>query len=172
MRLIDGGAFNGDSVLRFIELEPKANEILAFDPNDTFNGIWRAIEERYPQVKFYQLALSDKDGEIEYTQRPNDKPFGSTTAKDKRDWGQGSVRKVTAHDINRYITEGCILKLDVEGGEYDILERLVETGKVKDISKLYIEWHTSKMRPKQAYEQRQDKIMETLDSLGLQVVPW
>ena len=38
-----------------------------------------------------------------------------------------------------------ILKLDVEGAEYEILEKLLESGLMSRVSKLYAEWHWNKM---------------------------
>ena len=34
-----------------------------------------------------------------------------------------------------------VVKLDVEGAEYEILEDLIRTGAISKISKIYIEWH-------------------------------
>lgn len=170
MILLDVGAFNGDSVLHFMETEANVDKILAFDPNNTFWGIWNAISERYPKVKFYEAAVYNRNGTVKYTQRPTDKPFGSTIAKNKRDWGQGDVREVKCLDIAELVTEDCVLKLDAEGSEYEILERLIETNKLKFIKRLYLEWHTTKMTTD--YTQRQSEIEAYLKKAGVEVREW
>lgn len=43
--------------------------------------------------------------------------------------------------IDRLNYEYICLKLDVEGSEYDILKRMMETSSLKKVNKLYVEFH-------------------------------
>ena len=73
----------------------------------------------------------------------------------------------TMFDINDYI----ILKLDIEGGEYDVLEKMIKDGSVKYINKLYIEWHFSKLIGFDVDRHtRLNKILT--DSYGLTILDW
>ncbi len=44
-------------------------------------------------------------------------------------------------DVVRDAGQGCVVKIDAEGGEYELLKRLHETGTDKMISLLLVEWH-------------------------------
>ena len=145
MKLIDIGAFNGDSALHFIAY-PDIDSIDAYEPNPSFEGIWRAITRRYPTIKFYESAVYTKNGEVRYTQRPDNLPLGSTIMDTKSGWGMGEVKNIRCVDILDIVpNEPFCMKMDAEGAEYDILERLIESGKSNFIDRLYIEWHDSKM---------------------------
>jgi FkbM family methyltransferase len=157
MKLIDLGCFNGDSVLHFISY-PDIDEIEAYDPNLEYLDIWQAISKHYKQVTFKGVAVYTHNGRIEYTQRPTELPLGSTVMKEKSGWGDGEVREVPCVDILDIVTEDCVLKVDVEGAEYDILERLVEHDRDRFVKRLYVEWHDSKMSSDNT--ERQEKLME------------
>lgn len=167
MRLLDLGAFNGDSALHFIAF-PAVTEIDAYEPNGDFKALWAGISEFYPAIRFHQLAVSDHNGVAKYTKRPPELPLGSTINPDKRAYGEGEVYPVQCVDIADLITEDCWLKLDVEGEEYKILERLIDTGKIDLVQRLYVEWHTRKMSGD--YEKRERAILEKLTNT--EVMEW
>ncbi len=144
MKHIDIGAFNGDSVLHFISY-PDIDSIEAYEPNSDFKDIWKAIEKHYPNVKILPYAVYTHTGTVPYYKRPADLPLGSTIMKSKIQQSEHEISEVKCVDILDVITEKCSLKLDAEGAEYDILERLIESGKAELIDRLYIEWHDSKM---------------------------
>lgn len=143
MKLLDIGAFNGDSALHFISY-PDIDSVEAYEPNEDFKDIWQAISNHYP-ITFINKAVYTYNGEIEYYQRPSELPLGSTIMKEKIQSTPATTKKVECVDILDLITEMCCLKLDVEGAEYDILERIITGGKADLIDRLYVEWHDSKM---------------------------
>ena len=57
------------------------------------------------------------------------------------------IKKLPCIDLARFITETfrpedyLILKLDIEGAEYDVLERLTETRAIEWLDELYVEFH-------------------------------
>lgn len=169
MMLIDIGCFNGDSPLHFIA-DPQIDSIVAFDPNPRHRGIWAAIEAHYPSIKFNQLAISDHNGTAEYSLMPEEKPLGSTISKEKRDFGSAEVTEVRVKDIAEIVTEPCWMKLDAEGEEYKILERLIETDKLRLVKKIWLEWHTGKMV--NDYKAREEAIKAEIEKLGIEVKPW
>lgn len=154
MKLVDLGAFNGDSALHFISY-PDIDSVDAYEPNEVFTELWIAISDYYDYaIQFIPKAVYTYSGEIEYTLRPRDKFLGSSVMKDKRDWGDGDIIKVPCLDILDIIPdEKFCLKLDVEGAEYDILERLISSGKSDLVDRLYVEWHDSKMSSDNAQRQ-------------------
>lgn len=144
--MIDIGAFNGDSVLHFMSY-PDIDAVDAYEPNTTYTNIWKAIEKHYAgKVRIFPFAVYTYKGRVEYTQRPDDLPLGSTIMKTKSGWGNGEIKKVICVDILDIIPdEPFCLKVDAEGAEYDILERLIDSGKSDLVDRLYVEWHDTKM---------------------------
>jgi len=77
-------------------------------------------------------------------------------------------------DIAEYITENfnkqdyIILKLNVEGAEYDILEHLLLTKVIHYIDKIYCCWHYKKSfkNSKVITEERQKRLINQLNELG------
>jgi len=143
MKLIDIGAFNGDSALHFISY-PDIDSIDAYEPNEDFKLIWQAIEGTYP-IKFINKAVYTYNGTVDFYKRPPESPLGSTImeSKIKREVEVSQVECVDILDI--VPDETYCLKLDAEGAEYDILERIITEGKPDNIDRLYVEWHDSKM---------------------------
>lgn len=170
MRLLDVGCFNGDSVLHFAS-NNSFDEIIAFDPNNSFTELWQAISKRYPHVTFHNGAAFTHNGTIEYTQRPENAPLGSTINQDKNDWGMGEVFTVPCYDILEFIVPDTAIKLDGEGSEFDILERIINNDYLKYIPTFYLEWHASKMKTGN-YSERQEKILEVLTRENKNIHPW
>ena len=167
MKLIDIGAFNGDSTLHFISY-PDIDSIDAYEPNGDFTGIWRAITWHYPSVHFFQSAVYTHNGKVQYTQRPADLPLGSTIMTSKSGWGMGEVKEVPCIDILDIIpNEPFCLKVDAEGAEYDILERLIESGKSDLVDRLYVEWHDTKMDTDNS-----DRQIGIVEHFGKRVKAW
>ena len=65
-----------------------------------------------------------------------------------------------------------ILKMDIEGAEYDTLEKIITDGRLKFINKLYIEWHSTMFSEPEKYKIREDKIIEEFKKFGIPVEPW
>lgn len=145
MKLIDIGAFNGDSALHFISY-PDIDSIDCYEPNPNFEDLWAAIERYYPTIKFYNDAVYTHNGKITFYKRPDELPLGSSIMKEKIQNAEHIKLEVNCVDILDIIPdEKFCLKIDAEGAEYDILERLIESGKHQLVDRLYVEWHDSKM---------------------------
>jgi CheY-like chemotaxis protein len=65
-----------------------------------------------------------------------------------------------------------ILKMDIEGAEYDTLEKIISDGRIKFIKKLYIEWHSTMFSEPEKYKAREDKIIEEFKKFNIPVEPW
>ena len=81
-------------------------------------------------------------------------------------------------DFSKWIFENLkeddyvVLKMDIEGSEYDVLEKLIETDATKFIDKLYIEFHSNMFTDKESYKKREDKIKEHFSNNNIEVYPW
>jgi len=144
VKLIDIGGFNGDSALHFISY-PDIDSVDVYEPNTDFPRIWQAISDTYP-VKFIPKAVYTHNGGITYHKRPDDQPLGSTIMTDKIQDAEAITMSIPCVDILDIVpNEPYCLKIDAEGAEYDILERIITKGKPELIDRLYVEWHDSKM---------------------------
>jgi FkbM family methyltransferase len=147
MKHIDIGAFNGDSVLHFVSYHD-IDSIDAYEPNDMYWPLWTAINKFYPEVNFYPYAVWTRDGKVIFDQRTDKHAMGSTMMLNKHGYGMGRCIGVKCIDVLKILPpkdEKVSLKIDAEGAEYDILERIVKAGKSDQIDRLYVEWHGNKM---------------------------
>jgi FkbM family methyltransferase len=147
MKHIDIGAYNGDSVLHFISYHD-IDSIDAYEPNDIYEPLWEAINDFYPEVMFYPYAIWTQNDYVDFDRRVDKHAMGSTMMKNKHGYGMGIETMVRCFDILSILPsndEKVSLKIDAEGAEYDILERIVKAGKSHQIDRLYVEWHGNKM---------------------------
>lgn len=148
---IDCGAWTGDSVVNFIrkfknyiiyafECEPRLTKTLEILSNEyNFNFINKAIWTSnskinlYPGVEnftqssslfFSKKKLIDKNNPI------------SVEAIDFSEWIKNNFNK----------TDYIVCKMNIEGAEYDVLEKMLLDGSIDYINKLYIAWHYKKLK--------------------------
>lgn len=148
---IDGGARIGESlnilinnrndldnaIIIFYECNPKHINTLQNIINKDKHRIiieQKALWNKNEQKNFY--FSEDIWGDLGCTLKPE--------KKEKLDLKNPiSVECVDINDVIESIDNDyyIILKLDIEGAEYEVLERLLETGNIKRINELYVEFH-------------------------------
>ena len=158
-----------------ISLEPLVGRfepavLYGFDP-------WPGLVEGETDVDGTRVVLERKaawveDGEIEFARVRGLRGWDSTVmrAKNARDeWSRADAIRVPCFDFSawlRTLPEPPIVKLDVEGAEFPILERLLEDGTDALVAELLVEWHDDKM-PEYA-----DRRAGLVASLRCPVLPW
>lgn len=150
MIYIDLGAYTGDTVDKFLRSHPRITEVWAFEPYP-YTKEWDDIKRAYPNVEITLInkAAWIKDEELDFSVHAN--PHSHTIVSDCVNYKDGGTVKVAAIDFVTWFTElyklsyttldYVIVKIDVEGAEYAILERLIETGIISAINELYVEFH-------------------------------
>jgi FkbM family methyltransferase len=109
--------------------------IYAFEANpDTFQRLLKTIE--HTNVQAYNVALSNDEKELEFVQGVVSHVFAEKTYIRPYHLKQQTVVKVQAKRLGQFDIKGdsIILKIDVEGHEYEVLEggrELFEAGRVK-----------------------------------------
>ena len=149
---IDCGGYDGCSALMFLLAEPDF-ECVSFEPNP---DLW--VHYDGLPTRLIRKAAFTYDGEIDFTIDPVDGD-GSTLVAGKRvDFTRSvadedcPVLRVPCVDLSAFIRTAAqthdriVLKLDVEGAEYDILEHLLREGTIGSIERLYCEFHGHKMQ--------------------------
>jgi len=140
-KIIDCGANIGMSVLFFKMLYPNSS-ILAFEPNpQAFEMLVKNIEENnLRNVTTINAALSNKNGLISFYQSNEpDSLRGSTNSVR----GGKNKYQVKTIKLSSYIDDFDIdlIKMDVEGSEWEVLDDLKEADKLRKCKQYLIEYH-------------------------------
>ena len=105
--------------------------LYGFDPHpDTAVGELRLGRTL---IRTYRQAAGTRDGTVAYTARGLSSFVG------------GGADEVPCFDLAAWLEAntpaGCVLKLDVQGAEYALLEHLLATGADRLVLRLLVEWH-------------------------------
>jgi FkbM family methyltransferase len=147
---IDGGARLGESIEIIKNDIPEYSdfEFYLFEPNRQYYDALQDLANSNSKVNFVEGAIWDKNGESDFF-IANDVwgDVGSTLHMEKKEkLDTENPLKVKTYDIVDIIgwfseDDYIVLKLDVEGSEYDIINRLIISNKIPSIKEYLIEWH-------------------------------
>lgn len=162
---IDCGGYDGCSVIKFLLKNP-GYDVVSFEANPE---LWKYYKKLPTQL--VKKAVYDYDGIIEFTLDPIDAD-GSSLIKEKIiDFNQKVKNEdcpklqVECIDLSKEIEsysktyKNIVLKLDVEGAEYAILEKMLADETLKYISHLYAEFHWNKIGMK---KEKHDILIESV----------
>ena len=176
---IDCGSYDGCSVRKFNDLYDKDNdyEYYCFEGNPNL-FIWHPVNDR---CVFHRNIVYSSNDTVDFF--IHDVSGGSTVSKEKH---QGYIDKYqTPSHIVKYNPvilssfiernfkkdDYIVLKLDIEGAEFAVLEDLIEKRYLEYINKIFIEWHTEgrtdRESPKafiEAFEKKCYKLEIEIDS--------
>ncbi|AYA62996.1 FkbM family methyltransferase [Alteromonas sp. RKMC-009] len=162
---IDCGGHDGCSTIKF-KLSNPGYEIITFEGNPE---LWPYYENLPTQL--IKKLVSNYTGEIEFIIDPVDAD-GSSIVKEKNIDFHKEVKNedcpvivMPCIDLSEFIREKAkyyqeiVLKLDVEGAEYAILEKMHQDDTLKYITKLYAEFHWYKIdMPKEQHDALIEKL--------------
>lgn len=148
MVVVDIGANRGDVARAFAA---RGATVHAFEPNpDIFPELEQAAQE-YPGIRPHLCAVLDCDTEMklylhrDYSADPHGHSESSSLLANKVNVSETEYRTVPVRDIATIISEiGLpvdILKMDVEGAEYQILDRMIDSGAIEKVGMLLVEPH-------------------------------
>jgi FkbM family methyltransferase len=166
---LDCGAYKGSSVKKFIELykDYKDYNIICFEPNIYFCNF---IKRRYDFVETIQKACWNKDCVMTFKHGTGKFSNGSSLIFEKKIRGHWSCGDILCIDFSKWIAtnlkpnDHIVCKLNIEGAEYKVLEKMISDGTDKYINKFYIDWHWTKCNMS---KKNHLKISSQVDS-----VPW
>ena len=149
---IDCGANVGDVTALMAK---NGAAVYAFEPNPY---AFEVLNERFkdnPNVHCINKGVMDKPGKMplylhEFHEEDDVKwSTGSSFLSCKSNVKEDDFVEVELVDISNFIAKlgkkVSIMKMDVEGVEYDILEKLIESGTIKRIKLLLVETHEEKI---------------------------
>jgi FkbM family methyltransferase len=144
---IDCGGHDGCSVIQFLWQRP-GFEVVTFEPNPVFRGYYR-----YLPTQLVPRAVGEHDGTVTFTVDPIDGD-GSSIVPGKDIVFDNSLAnyqcptvEVGCIDLSNFVARNVspndylCLKLDVEGAEYAILEKMIRDGTIDRVDELLIEFH-------------------------------
>jgi FkbM family methyltransferase len=139
--IIDCGSNIGISILYFKKLYPDCR-ILAFEPDhETFVLLDKNIKlNNLVGVTLYNFALSDFNGDaLLYKNHQDQGSLNSTLIKSE---SKPFYESVTARKLSDFIKEEIdLIKIDVEGGETNIIDDLISNSKIKLVKEIILEFH-------------------------------
>ena len=145
--------------------------LYGFDP-------WPALVEGESQHAGTRVVLERKaawieDGQIEFARVRGLRGWDSTVMRQKNshdEWArEDAIIRVPCFDFSEWLRglpEPPTVKVDVEGAEFPILQKLVDDGTDVLVAELLVEWHEDKM-PEYA-----GKRAELSSALRCPVSPW
>jgi len=151
----------GDETLRLDY--PLNQESIVFDVGGYHGDFAAAIYAKYnckiyvfePVPEFYQLCvkrfkgnqkivclnfgLSSDEGFLNISMAENASSFASPHA-------QGAVQKVQLRSVTAFIrelgiTQIDLMKINIEGGEFDVIPSIIESGDIKKVQHLQVQFH-------------------------------
>jgi FkbM family methyltransferase len=173
---LDLGAFKGSTVDAFFDKQfvenPQTYTLYCFEPQD-FTKEFEQLNKDYGNVNYIKKAAWLYDGEVEFSFIP-DSTVSSTIFKNNHYWEKGVKSKVECLDFCKWLeqfkNDYIILKLNIEGAEFDLLDKMIETGAIRKMNKLFVEWHDAKVIPPMT--DRRKEIEKYCEGIGLLCKSW
>ena len=179
---IDLGSYIGETIQDAIKKFDDFDMFIGFEP---IPELFKKCVKRFkgnPKVRIHRLGVSDKNEKLklylDYFVKEKRFGSGSSTLKSKKSGRvKKSIRisrceKIKCIDFSEFIKEQftkddyIVIKMNVEGQEYDILEHMLAEDTVDFINVLYCSWHMNKMKNPQDFEDRQQNIIDSLEKHG------
>lgn len=166
--VIDCGANVGKITLLLAKTKAK---VYAFEPNRFAFEVLAHKTSRYPNVVRIQKGVSHKKekAKLYYHEKSNDDEIlwssGSSLLNFKSNILKEKYQEVELIDLSEFINNLArrvkVLKIDVEGVEVDILNRLIDTGVINKIDHVFVETHDHKIPE---LKQETDALRKRLDT--------
>tara|TARA_B100000497_G_scaffold83086_1_gene92606 strand:- start:595 stop:1182 length:588 start_codon:yes stop_codon:yes gene_type:complete len=170
---IDCGANKGSDLDMFrINYEDyKSWRMVAFEPNPQCRD-YMLLNDKLDNVELIEKAVWIEDSTKTFNIGSNTK--SSTLRSDKTTNMSNKNITVETIDLSNYISQFneedyIILALDVEGAEYEVLEKMLIEKTIDLVDEIFVEFHTHKMKNSKEdnLQAREDKITEQLiENLG------
>lgn len=172
---IDCGGMDGCSIRFFRESYPNAKQfsIYSFEPNPIFSDYYRKLKN----VAFFNKAVWIYDGYIDFYLSNSEFKDGSTLIKGKNtgELDKSHPIKVKCIDLSKWILETfikedyIILKMDIEGAEYEVLKKMFHDKSIDYIDELFIEFHWNRINITEAEHL---EMISELEKANIHVAEW
>jgi FkbM family methyltransferase len=153
--VFDVGGYEGDwASLIFSKY---LSTVYVFEPVKSFCDHMADRFKKNGKVHIYDFGLSDRDETTDISLDANgSSTFGQNTSKESirlRDVA-AVIRELGVKDID-------LMKINIEGGEYAVLERLIETGLIGRVINIQVQFHAFVPDAKVRMEHIQQELLKT-----------
>jgi FkbM family methyltransferase len=138
--IFDCGGFKGDWTIKMLKLYRNLNpKIFVFEIAKPFVEILETNFKKDKNVKVFGFGLGSDNATIQFSVSDiSTSIFGENTA--------GRIEKGEIKNVHTFIKENSIseidlLKMNIEGGEYDLLDSLIASGFIKKCKNIQIQFH-------------------------------
>lgn len=140
--------------------------IYAFEPEPRCFPYLEDVQKQVPNINHIKKAVSIEDGT--QTWNIGNLTVSGTLRADKV-WGlTGKQVTVETVDFSNWLKENIseddyvMVTFDIEGSEYEVLEKMIADDTMKYINKMYVEFHGNKMSVKDTSENKEAYLKEKL----------
>lgn len=112
-------------------------KVYVFEPHPKFAKKLKSKFQNQPQIKVFDFALGSADGVICLSDNEN----ASSALISSENSVMGTVRAVAPALEALSLNTIAVAKINIEGGEYDLLPALYEAGLLERIERLTIQFH-------------------------------
>ncbi|MDX8348012.1 FkbM family methyltransferase [Cognatiyoonia sp. IB215446] len=147
--IIDLGAHIGNASIEFSHY---AREVYAFEPNNTVFAELTARTKPYRNIRLFNNAVSDKADQMDlYFEEGKPDRFyeGSTIISGKSNVTYANHHVVEVMGIVDVLDmikgDSIVIKMDIEGAEYLVLDAILTSSHLDRIKKIYVECHADRI---------------------------
>jgi FkbM family methyltransferase len=148
------------------------------------------IGDKNLNLSHYNKAISNKDGKIKVNCSKDSLGYvsqGSNTLvnpptydkqwKNSFDYINEDIY-VESIDFSKFLKSICqpddfvLVKMDIEGSEFDVIDSLIETGAYKLIDEFYCEFHERFFEPQKEYEEKKEYFKKFFVENNIKIEEW
>jgi FkbM family methyltransferase len=156
---IDCGAHCGESILRAKHQFGINTRIISFEPIPYFAEEIRKIWENDESVDIVNAAVWIKEGIDEFQISPMITDGSSLLKIPPEEYkDEYLIIKVNTFDFSNFLKQfkekdfKLIVKFDIEGAEYHVLNKMIKDGTINYIDEFWGEWHEAKTDEQKKYQ--------------------
>ena len=146
---IDCGFYQGTSLEHFKRTPEYTNDFIyyGFDPMMNLEK----SRAKFSTVNLDNKALWTNDGEITFYVSRRHSGKANSVYHNKRAGKGEQTRSVPCIDFSKWLSNNfneddyIILKMDIEGAEYEVIPKLLKDGTINLIDVIYLEWHSCRV---------------------------
>jgi FkbM family methyltransferase len=164
---IDAGAHEGETIAHFEKSNLYSQhpwEMFAFEANP---NLIPDIPKK-PNLTVLNKAVWTKDGTVEFYLGEN--TLSSSLLGDKKPGLSKTPIKVESVDFGQWLKKNfskddvIFVKLDIEGAEYDVLDKMLKDESITYVDRLYVEFHNEKVG---VPEERDRELISAIKKIGI-----
>ena len=165
---LDCGGYDGRAAVKFNQFFPDF-ELFSFEPNFTLNKFYKNTN-----ICFLPFAAWVENCNLDFYLDEKDYD-GSSIFKEKKNIVGGKHVRVQGIDFSTYVKnyfdkdDFIIVKMNIEGAEYKVLNKMIRSKSIEYINELFIEFHYKKINLPVS---EHDQLVGKLEKAGLDLQIW